>query len=60
VCEVAVATHTQPSAWWDEDEATLMTVVAILDEVHRAQERALKGSSSSKTKRGEGDDDGGS
>lgn len=56
-----MATHTQPSAWWDEDEATLMTVVDILDEVARAQERAFKsGSSSSGKGERKGADDGGS
>jgi hypothetical protein len=56
VCEVAVATHTSPAAWWDQDEATVMTVVDILAEVARAQ----GGSKGGRTRRGEDDNDGGS
>lgn len=51
--EVAIATHTSPADWWDEDEATLMTAVAVLEQVARA-------SKPSKTRRGEDDNDGGS
>lgn len=53
-----MATHTSPAVWWDQDEATVMTVVAILDEVARAQNRAA--GKSSKTDRKGGDNDGGS
>lgn len=37
--EIALATETAPSAWWDEDEATLATAWEILDQ--RAE--AMKG-----------------
>jgi hypothetical protein len=29
--ELAVATNTAPSAWWDEDPAVVMTAVDVLD-----------------------------
>lgn len=57
-----MATHTSPAAWWEQDEATLMTVVDILNDVAKAQERAFRGASkTSKTdgKRKGGGDDGG-
>lgn len=29
--ELAVATNTAPSDWWDEDPAVVMTAVAVLE-----------------------------
>lgn len=51
-----MATHTSPADWWHEDEATLMTAVAVLEQMARAS----SGKGSSKGKRqAEGEDDGG-
>ena len=41
ICEVAVATQTHPGPWFHEDERTVMTVVAILEE--QANEIRRKG-----------------
>ncbi len=32
IVEIAVATQTAPADWWDEDDATLATVLDVLDE----------------------------
>jgi hypothetical protein len=32
ICQIAVATGTAPSSWWDEDDATLATVIELLEE----------------------------
>lgn len=32
ICEVAIATMTHPDQWWTADDATLATVLEILDE----------------------------
>lgn len=50
-----MATHTSPADWWHEDEATLMTAVAILDQVARAQNKGSK-----RRADGEDENDGGS
>jgi hypothetical protein len=34
IVEIAVVTHTPPSAWWDEDEATIATALEVLDRLH--------------------------
>lgn len=39
IVELAVATHTPPSAWWDEDERTIYTAVEVLSEQSRADAR---------------------
>jgi hypothetical protein len=31
ICQIAVATSTPPSSWWDEDDGVLATVVDILE-----------------------------
>jgi len=35
IVEIAVATSTAPAQWWGEDDATLATVVAVLEEQAR-------------------------
>jgi hypothetical protein len=35
ICEIAVATQTAPREWWEEETATLATVIAILEEIRR-------------------------
>ena len=35
IVAIALATQTPPSAWWDEDDATLATVIDLLDEARR-------------------------
>jgi hypothetical protein len=35
ICEIAVATNTAPSQWWDEPADVLATVVEILDDVRK-------------------------
>lgn len=35
ICSIAVATSTAPSQWWDEDDATLATVIQLLEERSR-------------------------
>jgi hypothetical protein len=32
IVAIALATNTPPSAWWDEDDATIATVLDILNE----------------------------
>ena len=32
ICAIAVATGTAPASWWDEDDATLATVIELLEE----------------------------
>jgi hypothetical protein len=39
IVDIALASNTAPSAWWDEDDATLATAVDILQE----RARAMKG-----------------
>ncbi len=39
IVQIAIATGTAPSAWWDEDDATLATVI---DELEDAAERARR------------------
>ena len=36
ICEIAIATQTAPSQWWDETAETLATVLYLLD--HNAEE----------------------
>ena len=38
-----MATHTQPGPWFLEDERTVITVLAILEERAEAMEQATKG-----------------
>jgi len=38
-----VATNTAPAAWWDEDPATVLTAVAVLDDIAQRIERARRG-----------------
>jgi hypothetical protein len=33
--EIAIATNTAPRDWWEEDDATLATVLDVLQERHR-------------------------
>jgi len=40
ICAIALATSTAPRDWWDEDDATLATVLDLLDEQQRRMERA--------------------
>jgi len=37
--EIALASGTAPSAWWDEDDATLATAIDVLE----ARAEAMKG-----------------
>jgi hypothetical protein len=32
IVQIAIATSTAPSAWWDEDDATLATVIDELED----------------------------
>lgn len=32
IVALALATQTAPSAWWDEDDATIATALDLLDE----------------------------
>jgi hypothetical protein len=43
VCEIAVATQTAPSQWWEEDSATIATVLAILNEQAAEIKRHTRG-----------------
>ena len=36
ICEIAIATETAPSQWWDETAETLATVLELLE--HNADE----------------------
>ena len=40
ICEVALATQTAPSQWWEEDSATLATVLQLLEEQTKAVKKA--------------------
>lgn len=31
---IAIATHTSPAQWWDEDDATLATALDVLAEMN--------------------------
>jgi hypothetical protein len=42
ICEIAVATQTAPSQWWQEDSSTLATVLAVLDEQAQAIRKAQR------------------
>lgn len=37
---LALATQTAPGAWWDEDDATILTALELLAEQAEAMERA--------------------
>lgn len=39
IVAIAIATSTAPRDWWDEDDATIATALAILQEQHDALER---------------------
>jgi hypothetical protein len=39
IVEIAIATNTAPRDWWDEDDRTLATALAILDEIADAAKR---------------------
>ena len=43
IVEIAVATNTHPGPWFMEDEATIMTVVDILEKQSAAVKKARKG-----------------
>ena len=32
--EIAIATHTAPRDWYDEDDETLATALEVLDRIH--------------------------
>lgn len=35
IVALAIATNTAPSAWWDEDDATIQTAIDVLAEAAR-------------------------
>jgi hypothetical protein len=37
IVELAIATHTAPSAWWDEPVEVLLTASAVLARMHRTR-----------------------
>jgi hypothetical protein len=43
IVEIALATETAPSQWWDEDEATLATVLQLLADRAERMARARRG-----------------
>lgn len=47
--EIALATQTAPSAWWEEEDATLATVLDILN--RQAEERAATMGGRGRTRR---------
>jgi hypothetical protein len=36
IVALALATQTAPAAWWDEDDATIVTALALLEEMREA------------------------
>jgi hypothetical protein len=42
ICEIAVATQTAPSQWWDEDAEALATVVELLQKQADATRKATR------------------
>jgi hypothetical protein len=42
IVEIAVATNTHPGPWFHEDEATIMTVVDILEKQAEASKKARR------------------
>lgn len=42
ICEIAVATQTAPSQWWEEDSSTLATVLVVLEEQVKAIRKAQR------------------
>lgn len=41
--ELAIATHTAPRDWWEEDPRTIVTAAAVLKRQAQAQAAALRG-----------------
>ena len=39
IVELAIATQTAPSAWWDESDAVLSTALDVLDQAARRARR---------------------
>jgi len=35
IVEIAIATHTAPRDWWDEEDEVIATALQILDEIQR-------------------------
>lgn len=34
IVALALATHTAPAQWWDEDDATIATAIELLEEAN--------------------------
>jgi hypothetical protein len=43
VIELAIATHTAPADWWDEDPRTIATAAAVLKRNAARQAQAQRG-----------------